>query len=485
MHQQNENPNHSKLTTLQEKIFLDAPISEEGVKRVINALKTNPKLVTLKISNAKLQPDTITSIAKCLENNTVLRKLVLINNQIEDEGAKAIALALTNNTTLQKLSLHSNHISDEGAKAIALALAKNTTLQALSLANRKIANAGVQAIAKALLTNISLESVNLGYSKDPLLPSKEIKAKFYNLFFKHIELLTERNKLIKQYPTNAAQIKQHCHQHGLYKASSNELPNNDFSNNNNKEEQNDVFEQDFEKFTNNLKNHLNEIAPLQNSQYQGEIDFQKASTIADNLKNNSEHKNLKFSYCTIQFNEIKLIADGLKNNNTVCSLSFFTCQINNKGAELLAGALKNNICLEELDLCYNNIDNDGFKALANALKYNTTLQKFIFFNNTDTNSPASEEINLLIKRNLLINKYSCSDRCVSEIKKFCHGQNLYVFSLNEPEQSALISGNTLFTSNINKEEPSKNFIEEFEEFKSEVLEHNKAKAEPEKSCTIS
>jgi len=137
-------------------------ISNGGAKALAEALKTNKTLILFNISNNNIGYDGGIAIADALKINTTLLDLNLSENKIND-GAVYIADALKINTTLLKLNLEQNYIKDNGAVKIAEALIVNKTLLDLNLCGNNI-RYGVIPIANALEKNTTLTNLNLSFN---------------------------------------------------------------------------------------------------------------------------------------------------------------------------------------------------------------------------------------------------------------------------------------------------------------------------------
>ncbi|KAG0020121.1 hypothetical protein BGZ82_011691 [Podila clonocystis] len=105
-------------------------------------------------------------LVEALKTNSTLTTLKLLSNSIGDKGAQALSEALKINTTLATLDLRYTSIGDNGAQALAEALKTNTTLTTLDLRNTSIGDNGAQALADALKTNSTLAI--LRYRSDPV-----------------------------------------------------------------------------------------------------------------------------------------------------------------------------------------------------------------------------------------------------------------------------------------------------------------------------
>ena len=149
--------------SLQELYLSDNKITSEGAKRVGEAIKVNTTLQKLSISSNTISDDGTAAISDGLKCNNSLQQLYLCDNKITSEGAKRVGEAIKVNTTLQKLGISDNIISDDGAAAISDGLKCNNSLQELSLSANKITSKGAEKIAEAIKVNTTLHTLDIEY----------------------------------------------------------------------------------------------------------------------------------------------------------------------------------------------------------------------------------------------------------------------------------------------------------------------------------
>ena len=135
--------NNSTLTELN---LCSNNITDEGVKRLAEAIKVNTTLLSLDISCNTISDNGMSSISDCLKINSTLCKLNLSSNKITDEGAKRLAGAINVNTTLQELNISKNWISKEGVMRIVEACTINRTLCKLVCTHNNLSKSGLAAI---------------------------------------------------------------------------------------------------------------------------------------------------------------------------------------------------------------------------------------------------------------------------------------------------------------------------------------------------
>ncbi|KAF0978604.1 hypothetical protein FDP41_002424 [Naegleria fowleri] len=136
-------------------------ITSEGVEVLVDMLKVDKSLKTLRIECNEFGDKGAEDFAQLLEVNKTLKKLMLGENAIGDEGAKEIGKGLAMNRTLKTLFLNNNLIKDTGAKRIIRGLNDGTKLKHLDLSYNRIGDRAGVEIARMLTTNETLRTLNL------------------------------------------------------------------------------------------------------------------------------------------------------------------------------------------------------------------------------------------------------------------------------------------------------------------------------------
>ena len=108
-------------------------ISDEVVKKLLNALRTNTQLKILKLEYCYQSLNAINIIINALQNDNTIEQLLLIGTKLTNFEVIALANVLKVNTTLKIVDISSNHINHVGSIAIANALKINTTLIKLNM----------------------------------------------------------------------------------------------------------------------------------------------------------------------------------------------------------------------------------------------------------------------------------------------------------------------------------------------------------------
>jgi hypothetical protein len=170
----------------QELTMAYIPIRDADLTDLMEALRINATLTTLKLTSNNLGVEGARALAATL-NTTKITSLYLRWNRIGDEGARSLAAALNatltsldlscnnigpvgaralasalNTTCITSLCLTRNNIGDEGARSLAAALDNNSTLTRLDLAFNNIGDEGARLLAAAL--NATLTSLDLGFN---------------------------------------------------------------------------------------------------------------------------------------------------------------------------------------------------------------------------------------------------------------------------------------------------------------------------------
>jgi len=126
-------------------------LTDFGVQRLCDGLKTNYSLKYLNISCNRLSRDGALILANLLKQNTALKVLDISRNRIQNEGIIEIASVLKKcNTNLQVLSVRYNQISSSGLTAIAECLTKNQSLSNLYIWGNETDHRSSRALGQLL-----------------------------------------------------------------------------------------------------------------------------------------------------------------------------------------------------------------------------------------------------------------------------------------------------------------------------------------------
>eukprot|EP00121_Abeoforma_whisleri_P015152 Awhi_evm1s13969 len=145
------------------------------IKEMVQALKDNHSLDTLKIECNGVDTEQASFLALALKERTnCLTTLALGMNDIEVEGIGAIAESLKINETLTSLDLTGNEIGYLGANLLADALIENKFLKTLNLFYNRLGCRGTEELARALKENKSLMYLDLGHNGIGVLGAKAL-----------------------------------------------------------------------------------------------------------------------------------------------------------------------------------------------------------------------------------------------------------------------------------------------------------------------
>ena len=108
-------------------------VNLSGVKALAHALRVNPSMTSLDISNNGIGDEGVKSICEALKNNKTLKVLDLnaskfIGGEIGPQGAKYLAEMLVVNPSLTSIDLSLNSLGSEGAKALAPSIRDSPSL---------------------------------------------------------------------------------------------------------------------------------------------------------------------------------------------------------------------------------------------------------------------------------------------------------------------------------------------------------------------
>ncbi|XP_053309142.1 leucine-rich repeat-containing protein 45 [Spea bombifrons] len=155
--------------TFTDVILSDCMLSEDGVKALLQGLRTNSLIKHLDLKGNNLRAQGAEALGKLLTANTSLTSLTLQWNNLGmlEDAFSLFCDGLAVNQTLQKLDLRNNQISPKGAEELSMALKRNHTLQELDLRWNNIGLLGGRAILSCLSTNRSLLKMDLSGNNIP------------------------------------------------------------------------------------------------------------------------------------------------------------------------------------------------------------------------------------------------------------------------------------------------------------------------------
>ena len=196
--------NNTEITNL---ILSNNDLGNDGVIKVLSSIKVNNKLLSLDLSETKIDEKVVKYLAEILDEECVLEKLLLSKNNLKkacvhiknllikntnikylkltsckiEDSFNLIFNGLANNNMLQILDLSNNNFSlrQELFKDIIDALKTNNTLSKLKLNETNIDDFAVEYISKGLENNGGLREI---YLKKNYLTKKAV-----NMILKAIE----------------------------------------------------------------------------------------------------------------------------------------------------------------------------------------------------------------------------------------------------------------------------------------------------------
>ena len=126
-------------------------ITADGVRMLVDALKTNQKLTHLTLSENPIGDESVKYLTQLISNSRTLYHLGLNGTNITDQGAKQLAETLRSNRTfLRCLDLRSNpSITDISLDVLLEMLEKNETLSACRLDNCGLSQTGKEKLREA------------------------------------------------------------------------------------------------------------------------------------------------------------------------------------------------------------------------------------------------------------------------------------------------------------------------------------------------
>ena len=294
-------------------------ITNNGIKKIAEAIKVNIRLQKLNISNNWILDHGAIAISNSLKNNISLQEFDMSSNKITSEGAKYIAEAIQVNTTLKKLDLSSNALSNDGAAIISNSLQFNISLQELNISMNKITSKGAKYIAEAIQVNKTLKKLDLSHnalSNDgaaPISVSLQFNISLQELNMSRNEVTSEGIKKI----TEALHVN---------------------------------------KTLKRLDLSINKIAD------EG-INF-----ISDALKDNISLQQLNISHSDLTNREIKVIAEAIKLNSTLQNINISKNHISTEGLLYFMEAVKNNCTLQVVNITHNNVTRSGFTSIKQCIE---------------------------------------------------------------------------------------------------------------------
>ncbi|OQR91973.1 hypothetical protein THRCLA_22417 [Thraustotheca clavata] len=171
--------------------FYKVRLDDMAFERIVQTIKTNPKIKSLSLCDLGCGPKLAVLIANVLEINTTLTSVDLSGNEIGTHGSKCLAAAIRRNKTLQKLSLQRCGLSTDciAEWAELMKRGKHHTFHTFDLSHNEICDDGALLFAKTLANaDVTLQGWKI----------KLTKNKFTDVGIKALADLMENNQSIVQ-----------------------------------------------------------------------------------------------------------------------------------------------------------------------------------------------------------------------------------------------------------------------------------------------
>jgi Ran GTPase-activating protein (RanGAP) involved in mRNA processing and transport len=163
-------------------------ITDEGAKTFFRAVRDNPYLIKVDLSQNKLKSDGLKEISEYLSlPDNKLRELNLADNKITNEGLMKLSLFLRINDKLKKLDVSNNRFGDSGIEIFMAGLSLNKGISDLNLAGtlNLTEDGSLVTLASALANKENIRTIDL--------TGIPLKKRFFK---DHLEPAIKRNKTL-------------------------------------------------------------------------------------------------------------------------------------------------------------------------------------------------------------------------------------------------------------------------------------------------
>ena len=390
-------------TKLKELDLSDNNLNTEGIKKILNRLKTS-NLVKLNISHNNISDEAADDIADFLSKNPKLEELDLSynnlltvvaiyrtnlsnlidfnisHNNITIAAVDDIAAFLSCNRKLLAFDLSYNDLHELGCKKIFKVLQNISVLSVLKVSNSNVINEVTDELAAILLQNTLLQELDLSYNN--LSTSDTIKI-FKAM--KNVSSLEAINVSHNMITDEAAEYIAAVLSHN------NKLQSFDLSCNYFRGE---GFVMIFQGLRN--VNYLRKLSIACN-----EIAVTAADSIATFLSHNSSLEELNISNSFMQMVGVIKIFKSLSHISSVKKLYIQGNMITDEAADDIATVLSQNIKLEELDISCNGLQTAGIIKIFQGIKRIFNLTKLNIAHNMFTDEVTKYIVNGLTNKKKL------------------------------------------------------------------------------------
>ena len=390
-------------TKLKELDLSDNNLNNEGVKKILNRLKTS-NLVKLNISHNNISDEAAGDIADFLSKNPKLEELDLsynnlltviaiyrtnlsnlINfnishNNITIAAADDIAPFLSCNRKLLAFDLSYNDLHELGCRKIFKVLQNIPVLSVLKVSSSNVINEVTDELAAILLQNTLLQELDLSYNN--LSTSDTIKIFKAMKNVSNLEAINiSHNMITDEAAENIATVLSH----------NNKLQSIDLSCNYFRGE---GFVTIFQGLRN--VNYLRKLSIACN-----EIVVTAAHSIATFLSHNSSLEELDISNSFMQMVGVIIIFKSLSRISSVKKLYIQGNMITDEAADDIATVISQNTKLEELDISCNDLQTAGIIKIFQSIKHIFSLTKLNIAHNMFTDEATEHIVNGLTNKKKL------------------------------------------------------------------------------------
>ncbi|XP_029935057.1 NACHT, LRR and PYD domains-containing protein 12-like, partial [Myripristis murdjan] len=328
-------------------------LSETHCEVVASALKSNPHLTELDLSENQLQDSGVMLLSAGLESpNCRLKTLRLSYCRLTESSCAALASALKSNPHLTELDLSENQLQDSGVELLSAGLeSPNCRLKTLRLSDCRLSESSCASLASALKSNPHLTELDLS-------GNYELQDSGVELLSAGLESPNCRLETLRL--CNCSLTESSCASLASALKSNPHLTELDLSQNELQDSGVELLSALVESPNCSLKTlRLRHCSLTKGS----------CASLASALKSKPHLTELDLSENQLQDSGVKLLSAGLESPNCrLKTLRLRYCRLTESSCASLASALKSNPHLTELDLSVNQLLDSGVKLLSAGLE---------------------------------------------------------------------------------------------------------------------